>query len=96
MSKHRAGTMAEAKGPGKKAKKVLDHVRVYHGMHNGKPHGHVVEHHFRTEGGDGMAMGYHEPEKVPFGPGQGDEMMAHVGKTMGAESEPDGDEAGEE
>lgn len=82
-----AGGMATASGPKrKKAKKVFDHLRIYHGSNGeGKPEGYVVEHHYRMEGGEGYNP-TPEPEKVPFGKDQGEEMLAHIAKHMNVDS----------
>ena len=60
-----------AKGA-RKSKPRLEHMRIMH-AENG---GHIVEHHMRADNV------YHEPQKHVFGPEQGAEMMAHVGKHM--------------
>lgn len=62
------------RGPRKKLKHML--------VMKGKGGGHIVEHHYEQAAGE-----YHEHESKPFGEGQGEEMLAHVGKHMGVKSE---------
>lgn len=52
--------------------KKIDHLRVHH-ADNG---GHIVEHHFQSEGM------YHEPEQHIFAEHEGDKMLMHVAKHM--------------
>lgn len=59
--------------------KRLDHLRVSK-SENG---GHIVEHHFKEDG-----MLYHKPASYTFDSGK--DMLAHVAKYQGVESE-DGD-----
>ena len=67
--------MVEVKSEKRSGAKTLSHIDIRRG-HRGA--GHTVEHHFTSEG-----MGYHPPEVHAFGKDEGDQMLAHVGKTMG-------------
>lgn len=57
----------------KKPAKMLSHLVV----RKAENAGHMVEHHFTSM--------EHEPEHHVFGKGEGREMMAHIGKHMGAD-----------
>lgn len=74
-----------AQSPASKGKR-LDHLRVS----MGEGGGHVVEHHYAEDG-----MQYHKPKTHVFGKDEGSDLMAHIGKHMGVQSEPAEEEEGE-
>ena len=86
MPTYMAGEEPMEKRPERKAKKIMDHIRIKPRMGGG----HRVEMHF-----DNSHMGpMHEPSGKEFGPEEGGEALAHVGKLMGIPAAEE--EAGEE
>lgn len=75
---------AQVKAPEKRGYRKLHHLEIE--PIKGANGGHMVTHHYQSEG-----MSYHEPQKHVFAKGDGEALMAHVGKAIGvkmAEAEP--------
>jgi len=80
--------MKEAKAPEKRSYKKLHHVEIE--PVKGENGGHVVTHHYHSDG-----MAYHKPETHIFGKEDGPELMAHLQKHLKIQGEAQAEEKAE-